>query len=128
MKLGIYSSASNFTSNKRPGSLGYETNDAADFASWGVDYLKYDSSYTGNVTAQTRFTTMEQALNSSGTPIFYAIGYSGASDVWSWANTTANSWRSTGAISNSWASMKSNFIANSLQAESAGQGAWTDPD
>ena len=27
----------------RPGSLGYETNDANTYASWGVDYLKYTS-------------------------------------------------------------------------------------
>ena len=27
----------------RPGSLGYETKDAMSYASWGVDYLKYDN-------------------------------------------------------------------------------------
>ena len=28
-----------------PGSLGYETNDAETYASWQVDYLKYDNCY-----------------------------------------------------------------------------------
>ena len=29
----------------RPGSLGYEAFDANTYASWGVDYLKYDNCY-----------------------------------------------------------------------------------
>lgn len=29
----------------RPGSLGYEKIDAQTYASWGVDYLKYDNCY-----------------------------------------------------------------------------------
>ena len=29
----------------RPGSLGYETNDAETYASWQVVYLKYDNCY-----------------------------------------------------------------------------------
>jgi alpha-galactosidase len=28
-----------------PGSLGYEAIDAATFAEWGVDYLKYDNCF-----------------------------------------------------------------------------------
>ena len=31
----------------RPGSLGYEDIDAATYASWGVDYLKYNN-YNNN--------------------------------------------------------------------------------
>jgi len=31
----------------RPGSLGYEKIDAATYAEWGVDYLKYDNCNTG---------------------------------------------------------------------------------
>lgn len=42
LKLGIYSSAGAYTCQRRPGSYGHEREDAARFASWGVDYLKYD--------------------------------------------------------------------------------------
>ncbi|KAL7928519.1 glycoside hydrolase family 27 protein [Trichoderma chlorosporum] len=43
LKLGIYSTAGTATCAGYPASLGYEDVDAADFASWGVDYLKYDN-------------------------------------------------------------------------------------
>ena len=33
----------------RPGSLGYETNDAETYASWQVDYLKYDNCHNEGV-------------------------------------------------------------------------------
>lgn len=43
MKLGIYSSAGSVTCAEYPASLGNEEIDAASFAAWGVDYLKYDN-------------------------------------------------------------------------------------
>jgi len=42
-KYGIYSSAGLETCGGYPASLGYEQVDAATFAAWGVDYLKYDN-------------------------------------------------------------------------------------
>ncbi|MCP2198508.1 Alpha galactosidase A [Lentzea flava] len=45
LKFGIYTSAGTKTCNKDsgfPGALGHEEQDAKLFASWGVDYLKYD--------------------------------------------------------------------------------------
>ena len=48
LKFGIYSSAGTMTCQKLAGSLGYEDNDASDYASWGVDYLKYDNCYNDN--------------------------------------------------------------------------------
>lgn len=44
LKSGIYSSAGFTTCGGYPASLGYEYIDAAMFASWGIDYLKYDKS------------------------------------------------------------------------------------
>jgi len=43
LKLGIYSTAGVKTCAGYPASLGYEYLDAATFAEWGVDYLKYDN-------------------------------------------------------------------------------------
>ncbi|KAI9660573.1 MAG: alpha-glucosidase maltase [Bathelium mastoideum] len=43
LKVGIYSSAGTETCAGYPASIGYENVDAATFASWGIDYLKYDN-------------------------------------------------------------------------------------
>ena len=43
--FGMYSDAGKYTCGGYAGSLGYETVDANTFASWGVDYLKYDNCY-----------------------------------------------------------------------------------
>ena len=43
LKLGVYSDAGTATCGGRVGSLGHEAADAARFASWGVDLLKYDN-------------------------------------------------------------------------------------
>ena len=49
LKFGIYSSAGTMTCQKRAGSLYYETEDASDYALWGVDYFKYDNCYNEGV-------------------------------------------------------------------------------
>ncbi|KAI2643351.1 glycoside hydrolase family 27 protein [Xylaria nigripes] len=42
-KIGIYSSAGTETCAGYPASIGFENIDAATWASWGIDYLKYDN-------------------------------------------------------------------------------------
>ena len=43
LKIGIYSSAGTMTCAGYPASIRYEYLDAATFAEWGIDYLKYDN-------------------------------------------------------------------------------------
>ena len=43
LSIGIYSTAGTETCAGYPASLEYEDVDAADFANWGIDYLKYDN-------------------------------------------------------------------------------------
>jgi len=43
LKFGMYSDAGRYTCGGYEGSLGHEEVDAQTFASWGVDYLKYDN-------------------------------------------------------------------------------------
>jgi alpha-galactosidase len=43
LKIGLYSSAGTETCAGYPASIGYEYLDAATFAEWGIDYLKYDN-------------------------------------------------------------------------------------
>ena len=45
LKFGLYSSAGNLTCEGRAGSLFNEESDAQTWASWGVDYLKYDNCF-----------------------------------------------------------------------------------
>jgi alpha-galactosidase len=74
LKLGIYESAGATTCAGYPGSIGHEKEDAAQFARWGVDYLKYDN--CGDKRGQTyqqRYTAMRDALARSGRAIVYSI-------------------------------------------------------
>ena len=56
MKLGIYSSAGTKTCQGLPASLDHEMTDAKSFASWGVDYLKYDNCNNQGRPALERYT------------------------------------------------------------------------
>jgi alpha-galactosidase len=131
LKFGIYTSAGTKTCNELgfPGAIGHEQQDANLFASWGVDYLKYDNcgDHLGQ-SAQDRYTRMRDALQATGRPIVYAICEWGENAPWDWAQPVGNSWRTTGDISDSWGSMLGIFKANVGLAVHAQRGAWNDPD
>lgn len=93
--FGLYSSAGTKTCQGLPGSLGFETVDAQDYASWGVDYLKYDNCYNEGVKAHTRYSDMSSALLSTGRDIYYSICNWGNEGVATWGPFIANSWRTT---------------------------------
>jgi alpha-galactosidase len=132
--FGVYSSAGTKTCAGRPGGLGYEKLDAMDYASWGVDYLKYDNCYNTGVPAFDRYNAMAQALMSTGRQIFYSICNWGNESVAQWGNTISNSWRTTQDIeiykttTNQWQQIKGNFLINQMSASKAGAGHWNDPD
>ena len=128
LKLGIYEDAGTATCAGYPGSLGHETTDAQSFASWGVDYLKYDNCNNTGVSAQTRYTTMRDALAATGRPILFSLCNWGEESVWTWGASVGNSWRTTGDISASYSSMLSIFHSNVGLASYAGPGHWNDPD
>ncbi|KAF3778250.1 Alpha-galactosidase [Nymphaea thermarum] len=129
LKLGIYSDAGYTTCSKTmPGSLGHEEQDARTFASWGVDYLKYDNCYNDGARPQDRYLKMSQALLSSGRPIFYSICEWGDQNPAQWAARIGNAWRTTGDIKDTWDSMTSIADINNLWGRYAGPGRWNDPD
>ncbi|KOS42391.1 hypothetical protein ACN38_g6717 [Penicillium nordicum] len=106
LKVGIYSSAGTVTCAKEyPGSLGYEEKDAAVWASWGIDYLKYDNCFNEGQEgtpklSYDRYNAMTKALNATGRPILYSMCNWGMDTAWSFAPTIANSWRITGDLTN----------------------------
>jgi alpha-galactosidase len=136
LKIGIYESAGTKTCAGYPGSLGHETTDANSFASWGVDYLKYDNCYAdginqsggGGPSALSRYTAMRDALAKTGRPILYSLCSWGRDNVWTWGANVGNSWRTTGDINASFGSMLSIFHSNVGLASYAGPGGWNDPD
>jgi alpha-galactosidase len=130
LKFGIYTSAGTKTCNTAgfPGGLNHETQDANLFASWGVDYLKYDNCNNQGVDAQTRYKKMRDALAATGRPILFSICEWGQNQPWTWAQTVGNSWRTTGDISDSYSKMVSIFQKNLPLAPFAKPGAWNDPD
>ena len=128
LKLGIYEDAGTNTCAGFPGSLGHETTDANSFASWGVDYLKYDNCNNTGIPAQTRYTTMRNALAATGRPILFSLCSWGQESVWTWGANVGNSWRTTGDINAGYGSMLGIFHSNVGLASFAGPGHWNDPD
>jgi alpha-galactosidase len=130
LKFGIYSSAGTKTCNTNgfPGGLGHEQQDANLWASWGVDYLKYDNCNNQGVDAQQRYKAMGDALKATGRPILYSLCEWGQNKPWLWAKDVGNSWRTTGDISDSYSSMLGIVHQNMVLAQYAGPGHWNDPD
>jgi alpha-galactosidase len=95
LKLGIYSDAGSKTCAKRPGSRGYENQDAETYARWGIDYLKYDWCNTDSLNAVGAYMTMHDALLRTGRPIVFSICEWGSNKPWLWAPAVGNLWRTT---------------------------------
>jgi alpha-galactosidase len=126
LKLGIYSDHGTATCQGRPGGYGYEYLDALTYASWGVDYLKYDNCNlpAGDNTEQD-YAHMSDALMKCGRPITFSIC---AQAYATWDADLGNLWRSTDDINDSYARMLVNLGGNEPPAYFAGPGRWNDPD
>ena len=136
LKFGIYSDAGTKTCAGRPGSRGYEYQDAAQYARWGVDYLKFDWCSTGTQNAEASYATMRAALNHTGRPIVFSLCEWGTAKPWLWAGDgIGNLWRTTGDITDQWSGKKgySNGVLTIVDLNEplysyAGPGHWNDPD
>jgi alpha-galactosidase len=141
LKFGIYSDAGTKTCAGRPGSQGHEYQDAIQYARWGVDYLKYDWCSTSTRNAQEAYTTMRDALASTGRPIVFSMCEWGTSKPWQWAQGVGNLWRTTGDINDHWEGKKKwpdggccslgmlDIVDMQVGLEgAAGPGHWNDPD
>lgn len=140
LKLGIYSDASLLTCAGYTASLHFEEQDAKTFASWGIDYLKYD--YCGAPedveTAKIRYKTMADALRNSGRAIVFGICEWGGRKPWLWAAESGGQlWRTTNDVRDKWKrrSVKEGgegildiVDLNAPLAEFAGPGHWNDMD
>ncbi|MBP2326978.1 alpha-galactosidase [Kibdelosporangium banguiense] len=149
LKFGIYQVPTERTCAQRTGtfpgstgSKGHEVQDANTFASWGVDYLKYDwCSPEGTRDQQVaQFTLMRDALRATGRPIVYSINpnsyhaITGADYNW---GEVADLWRTTEDLLDIWQNGNSNSYpmgvgnvvdVNAPLAAQAGPRHWNDPD
>ena len=143
LKIGIYSSPGPKTCAGFEGSLGHEEQDAQLYASWGIDYLKYDlcSFHTvmqakapDDKAAQMRlmiaaYDKMGKALKATGRPIVYSLCQYGWDSVWEWAPSVGgNLWRTTGDVSANWDRIYDLLSQQAGLEGYAGPGHWNDPD
>jgi alpha-galactosidase len=133
LKLGIYSSPGPRTCANYEGSYGHEEQDARTWASWGIDYLKYDWCGAFRIYApqdmHAVYQKMGAILRQTGRPIVYGLCQYGMADVWTWGKDAGGHlWRTTGDIADSWKSMEEIGFNQGRLAEWAGPGHWNDPD
>jgi alpha-galactosidase len=143
LKLGIYSSPGQKTCAGYEASYGHEEQDAKTYASWGIDYLKYDlcsfrdimdKESGGNPEKafeieKAAYVKMRKALEATGRPIVFSLCQYGWNDVWKWGpEVGGNLWRTTGDINDSYARMGEIGFAQAGLAKYAGPGHWNDPD
>ncbi|HJS93442.1 MAG TPA: hypothetical protein VJ741_04200 [Solirubrobacteraceae bacterium] len=138
LKLGLYEDAGTTTCAHLPGSYGHEAQDAAAFAAWGVDYVKYDrcnipfGDFPGQSqqqVEQTLYTRMSNALTATGRPmVFSAAAPDPGIDPWAWGPPIANLWRTTTDIQDNFGAMLVNFYGTVGLSADARPGAWNDPD
>ncbi len=98
LKFGIYNCAGSETCGGYPGGRGHEYQDARLYASFGVDYLKYDWCNTGKMYAPEAYKTMRDALYTAGRPIVFSLCEWGDNQPWEWGAEIGHLWRTTGDI------------------------------
>ncbi|MBN2214862.1 MAG: glycoside hydrolase family 27 protein [Bacteroidales bacterium] len=136
LKFGLYSCAGSKTCQGRPGSRGYQFQDARQYAAWGVDYLKYDWCYNEGQDAKAAYKTMSDALKQCGRPIVFSICEWGDNKPWEWGKGTGHLWRTTADIRDcfdctlNWGGLGVLQILDKQAGleEYAGPGHWNDPD
>ena len=141
LKFGIYSSPGDLTCGGYLGSIDHELQDAESYNSWGIDYLKYDWCGYGRkhatepdnhtVASYVRpYLLMERCLRQQPRDIFYSLCQYGMAEVWKWgAAVDANSWRTTGDITDTWESLYDIGFGQQPDLYPYAQpGHWNDPD
>jgi len=143
-KFGIYGCAGRTTCGGYPGSWGHEFQDARTFASWGVDYLKYDWCDHGTADARDAYKRMSEAIRTAGRPVVFSLCEWGQNKPWEWAEPIGHLWRTTGDIYDSFDGRKgweagwkvlldtqtdsvTNVGVDGIN-QFAGPGHWNDPD
>lgn len=139
LKLGIYADMGTLTCMGFPGTtLDKIEIDAQTFATWGVDYLKFDGCYSNPVEQMLGYPLMSKALNATGRLMAYScswpaylgglppeVNYTLLGDI-------CHLWRNYDDIQDSWDSVQGiiDWFSNNQDhlQPAAGPGRWNDPD
>ncbi len=144
LKIGIYSGPGTKTCGGYAASLGHEEQDAQMYASWGIDYLKYDlCSFMPDVMQKqapndpaaqmhlmiAAYEKMGKAIKDTARPIVFSLCQYGWDAPWEWAPALGgNSWRTTDDINPHWDRIYAILEQQEGLEKYAGPGHWNDPD
>ncbi len=139
LKIGIYGDAGTKTCAGYPGSQGFEMQDAQLFASWGIDYLKYDWCSTFGRKPKEAYKAIRDALFAAGRPMILGICEWGSAEPWKWGKEFGQLWRISGDIApcfdcvvdhgsyKDWGVMKIVYMRENIR-KYAGPNGWNDYD
>ena len=150
LKFGIYSSPGPTTCGGYAASWQHEEQDAKTWASWGVDYIKYDWCSYSNVVAKAPagsvprensgfdmatlkrpYQDIRKALDGVDRDMVMSLCQYGWGNVWEWGaepGINGNVWRATGDIHDNWRSMSNIGFAQNGHETFSGPGHWNDTD
>ena len=103
------------------------TNDAKQWAAWGIDYLKFD--WAPNELPET--TEMAGALRAAGRDVVFSLSNNSTNslfDIIGDMSNVANCWRIGGDITDTWGSMAGHGFHQDKWAPFEKPGHWNDPD
>jgi alpha-galactosidase len=137
LKAGIYTSPGPRTCAGFGGSYGYEAQDAAQFAAWGFDFLKYDWCSYGSVVKgdkslpalQKPYRLMGELLKQQKRDIVFNLCQYGMGNVWEWgADVGGHCWRTAGDLGFELDRIFGVALKNAEHGPWSKPGAWNDPD
>jgi alpha-galactosidase len=137
LKAGIYTDVGAQTCFEHPqyeGSFNHEDQDAATFASWGIDLVEEDyCNLPRGHTGKELYERMAVAIRKTGRAMLFYICSWGNERPWEWAQGSAQLWRTDADISweknhVQWDRVVKNFESNARHAVFSAPDSWNDPD
>ncbi|RYZ07115.1 MAG: alpha-galactosidase [Myxococcales bacterium] len=127
LKFGIYSNVGDCVRPEltTPSSAGYESQDAASYASFGADYVKYNACGGTRGEVQSSFEAMRDALAQTGRPMLLSVV---DAPFKPWHPEIGQLWRTHGEIEPTWEGIVATIDATTRLAAYAGQGGYNDSD
>jgi alpha-galactosidase len=144
LKAGIYTSPGPKTCAGHVGAYQHEEADAARFASWGFDFLKYDWCSYGDIAGkepsvealQKPYRQMGAILKRQPRDVVLNLCQYGMGKVWEWGRAVGgHSWRTAGDLGLTFEGIAANLFKDGFDVYAdndlhrfGGPGAWNDPD
>ncbi len=136
LKAGIYTDVGVNTCAGKPyqGSYQHEDQDAATFAAWGADFVEMDyCNRPAGTTGRAVYERMAEGIRKTGRNMLFYICSWGNESPWTWAQGTAQLWRTESDISGEknhveWDNVVGNFESSARHAVFSAPNSWNDPD